>query len=233
MKTEPAFADAGNEDVRGARAPRPERPAWRSRRALAILLLVAVGGAAADLWSKHAVFSDLLNRPDLPTRARALRERTSGPLSPRRALQRLGIQQRVAPGVHWTLSTNPGVVFGQTWIPRTGVVIATLATFVLVGFFFATAEARDLSVHVGLGLILGGAVGNLYDRLFSSVKLPGFEPIRYHVRDFIDLSELHYPWIFNIADMLLVAGVGLLVVHWLLLARRTTAANRRTKESGP
>ena len=49
----------------------------------------------------------------------------------------------------------------------------------------------------------------------------GIEPIRYHVRDFIDCSEVplplgfRYVWIFNVADVLLVVGVGILLVHWL------------------
>jgi lipoprotein signal peptidase len=67
-------------------------------------------------------------------------------------------------------------------------------------------------------MILAGALGNLYDRLFSVVQVPapGAEPILRHVRDFIDLSQIGYKWVFNIADALLVIGVGILMILWVL-----------------
>jgi signal peptidase II len=80
-------------------------------------------------------------------------------------------------------------------------------------------------MHVSLALILGGAAGNLYDRLFSAVRLPGLEPIRGHVRDFIDCRDLAYPYIFNVADALLVAGAAMILLHWLWSSCREGAAN--------
>ena len=79
-------------------------------------------------------------------------------------------------------------------------------------------------MHVALALILGGAIGNLYDRLFSSVALPGLAPIRRHVRDFIDCSDLHYDYIFNLADAWLVIGVVMVFLQWLADARRERLA---------
>ena len=103
-----------------------------------------------------------------------------------------------------------------------------------------------LRVHVALAMILGGALGNLYDRLFSRVEIPGTTAtITRQVRDFIDLSEvrlklfshdLSYPWIFNLADVLLVAGVALLIVCWWVHRkddRKTPAKGLRWRSSGP
>ncbi|MDY6911123.1 MAG: signal peptidase II [Chloroflexota bacterium] len=110
------------------------------------------------------------------------------------------------------------MVFGLP-MPRRIVGITTLLAVVLVFYFFATSDRSARTVHVALALILAGAVGNLYDRLFGSVTLPGVAPIRYQVRDFIDCSGLYYPWVFNVADALLVVGVAMLAVYWWLTAR--------------
>ena len=118
----------------------------------------------------------------------------------------------------FTLSTSPGVVFGLP-MPRWMVALVSVSSVVVVTVFFGASSAKVRAVHVGLAMILAGAVGNLYDRLLGQVALPSVEPIRYQVRDFIDCSRLHYPYIFNVADVLLVVGVGFLAIHWLWGAR--------------
>jgi signal peptidase II len=57
-------------------------------------------------------------------------------------------------------------------------------------------------MYFGLALVLGGAVGNLYDRLRFG-----------YVIDFVDLHwfEHHWPF-FNVADMSICVGVGLLLI---------------------
>jgi signal peptidase II len=147
-------------------------------------------------------------------------------------LRMLRVQRQVVDGVNLTVSTNPGVVFGLP-MPRWAVAIATFLTIGLVGYFFATSPAGAAGVHTALAMVLAGAIGNLFDRLFSVVALPALaEPIRGQVRDFIDLSEikvfgLGYPYIFNVADVLLVIGVGMLMVHWWLAARRQARSEKR------
>lgn len=62
--------------------------------------------------------------------------------------------------------------------------------------------ARPIAA-AGVGLIVGGAVGNLVDRL------------RYgHVVDFLDFSGLYFPWVFNVADAAINVGIALLVIDW-------------------
>ncbi len=184
-----------------------------------VLVLVGLGG---DLLSKHCVFTALLSDPSLPQRIEGVRmHHDQGQMPPHQVLAELHLRRRIAPRLYFTLSTNPGVVFGtpMSW-PL--VSAATIATVVLVGVFFALSPARAHWMHVALALIAAGALGNLYDRLFAQVVLPGLEPIRHQVRDFIDCSQIGYKWIFNLADAYLVIGVAMLILHWLLGGRRTT-----------
>jgi len=201
---------------------RPSRQAATCLAAWALFLAVAAAGTAADLLTKHHVFSSLLNDPALQRRAAEVHAADYFRASPNQVLQTF--QRRAVWRVRWTLSTNPGVVFGWS-MPPWAVLIATFLTVTLVGIFFATTPAGAVVRHAALGCILAGAMGNLYDRLFSEVTIAGMEPIRRNVRDFIDCSQLYYPWIFNVADMLLVIGVACLAGHWLLLGRAGDAAD--------
>lgn len=191
-------------------------PAIRSPGAIALLLAVAVAGATADLASKHYVFQSFLASPELPPQVQRVLEHR-GDLTAEQAIHdaqlRPFVQRPLMPGVRLTLSTNPGVVFGLR-LPRPVVAAATLAALGLVAYLFAGTRGRQWPLHLAMGLILAGAVGNLYDRLFSQVTIPLAGSIRNQVRDFIDCSQLYYPWVFNLADVFLVVGVAILIVHW-------------------
>ena len=206
---------------KGQHAETSTKPAFRSPSAVALFLAAAAAGLAADLISKQLVFEGLLAEADLPNLVDRLR-RAPGGDDPRRIIHhpelRAYTQRPVCPGVRLTLSINPGVVFGLA-LHRYVVAVATVVAVALVGFFFATARASDRWLHLPLAAILGGALGNLYDRLFAEVRLPGMEPIRHHVRDFIDCSGLYYPYVFNVADVLLVVGVVVLALRWLLVGK--------------
>ncbi len=220
-RPEPADADAS-------------RPAGRSARAVAVFLLLTVVTAAADLWTKHAVFSALLARPDIRRRVDALRDAYGEGLSPSAVLRTLRLRHELPAGVRLTLSTNPGVVFGLP-MPPWMVAIATLATIAFVGWFFAVSDRHAAWLHVALAMILGGAVGNFYDRMIAAVDIPGVAaPITGQVRDFLDFSQVKvfgvgYPYIFNVADVWLVVGVAMLMIHWWRAAgaeRRAAAAEK-------
>ena len=113
-----------------------------------------------------------------------------------------GQPREVIPGIlNWTLWYNPGIAFGIKlgwWLILSAVILGV----VLVIWLFLSSEKNAFSYHVGLGLILGGAFGNLVDRLRDP----------WMVRDFIDFS--FWPT-FNVADALLCIGVGL-VGLWIL-----------------
>ena len=99
-------------------------------------------------------------------------------------------------------TSNAGAAFG--FFQNGGLLFALVAIVVSVAIvaYFWRAENSPLLVRTALGLILGGAVGNLIDR----VRL-GF------VVDFIDLRW--WP-VFNLADSAIVIGVALLLLHALL-----------------
>jgi len=197
-------------------AKRLALPSWRS---LAVFALVAAGALAADLLSKHLVFRDFLSTPGLEQKIRQIvADSSAAPLS-QQVLHQLDLHRPVGAGLRLTMSVNPGVVFGWN-LPRSLVLLATGGTILIVVAMLVSSPSRGGFQLSAIGLIFAGAMGNLYDRLFSSVQLPGLEPIRGYVRDFIDASQLHYPYVFNVADVWLVIGVGLLLIRSLIPCRQ-------------
>jgi signal peptidase II len=205
--------------------------AARKPLAVVLFLVVMLGGLAADLWTKHAAFDALLSQPIVETRVYEIRQ-YHGEIPPDEMLQRLRLQRDMPLGMQLHLSTNDGVAFGMQ-VPPWLVGVVTVLIIGLIGYFFATSEARAWPVHVALGMILAGALGNFYDRLLGVVELPGYQPITNQVRDFIDFSQLKleiakhtldYPYIFNVADVLLVVGPAILIIHWLVAAIRERKA---------
>lgn len=100
---------------------------------------------------------------------------------------------------------NSGAAFGILQGAGPLLIAASIVGVAAVIFFLRTAPAGDRLYSAALALILGGAIGNLIDRL-----------LRGEVTDFIDPT--HYP-AFNIADSAIVVGVFALV----LLALRPAA----------
>ncbi len=133
---------------------------------------------------------------------------------------------------HWLIdgvlgiqcSTNPGALFGIgkgfSWFFATLSVVAMLG---IIFWLFVCQAARDRLLNFSLGLIAGGILGNLYDRLGFGY-LPVYpESIRTNVRDWILFRIEGWPpfdpWPnFNIADSLLVTGAVLLFINALFFA---------------
>ncbi|KUH94298.1 lipoprotein signal peptidase [Mycolicibacterium acapulense] len=103
--------------------------------------------------------------------------------------------------VTWTLVRNSGAAFsmatGYTWV------LTLIATGVVIGIIWMGRRLVNPWWAVGLGMILGGALGNLIDRFFRS---PG--PLQGHVVDFLSIGW--WP-VFNVADPCVVGGAILLV----------------------
>ena len=114
----------------------------------------------------------------------------------------------------FTLVRNDGISFGffQTHAPWTRWALAGFALAVSVLLIVWVRRADRLVTGVAGGLILGGALGNLIDR----VRLGA-------VVDFVDVHPLVFPWIFNIADSGITVGVIILLAENLLQARRARA----------
>lgn len=110
----------------------------------------------------------------------------------------------VMPHVNFVLAYNKGAAFGflataggwQRWMFITVALIITLAIY----FWSKRLHKKDFVENIGLGLILGGAWGNLLDRIRLG-----------HVVDFIDFYIGNWHWYtFNIADMGICIGAFLL-----------------------
>jgi signal peptidase II len=103
--------------------------------------------------------------------------------------------------VTWTLVRNSGAAFSMgtsyTWV------LTLVATGVVIGIVWMGRRLVSPWWALGLGMILGGALGNLVDRFFRS---PG--PLRGHVVDFLSIGW--WP-VFNVADPAVVGGAVLLV----------------------
>ena len=137
----------------------------------------------------------------------------------RRALD-YDVPVRVIPGfLDWRLSYNSGAAFGvlPNWAPLF-IVIALVAVFAVVRLRKAGEGARSLSA--GLGLLLGGAVGNLIDRIVSPAR---------EVTDFISMhvsyaGEARYWPTYNVADIGIVVGAFLVFVYVYVVSKRIEEA---------
>ena len=116
-------------------------------------------------------------------------------------------------------SQNRGVAFGlmndSTSAWRTVVLIVfSAAALLLVAGLLWRASRLDRWTATGLALILGGAAGNLFDRILWG-----------RVTDFLEfyIGDLHWPT-FNIADSCIVIGSGLLVLELLRPKRQPAGA---------
>lgn len=139
---------------------------------------------------------------DQATKAWALDQLADGP----RAI--------IGSDVELALSRNTGGAFSlfQGFTP----LLALIAVVIAVVLVRAVRHADDRLSLVALALVLGGAVGNLIDRVFRS---PGF--LRGAVVDFVSVGS--FPT-FNVADAAITIGAVLLVITLVLPARGAEAS---------
>jgi signal peptidase II len=127
--------------------------------------------------------------------------------------------------IHLSLLRNSGAAFslgsGYTWIFP----VVTLVVICWIGYL--ARRLRSVPWALALGLVLGGALGNLGDRLF---RAPG--PFQGHVVDMISLfgPYAEYFAVFNIADSCLSVGVVLAVLLELTGRQRDGSRTPRKAE---
>ena len=124
--------------------------------------------------------------------------------------------------VRLNLAFNNGMAFGQAG--GLGPVIAVIATLVIVYLLTTLRNESSRISTIGMGLLIGGAAGNLIDRLFR-----GEAWLNGAVVDFIDLQW--FP-IFNVADMAINVGAVLLILGSILSARHPEEDARGDDRSG-
>ena len=125
----------------------------------------------------------------------------------------------VIPGFfNLTSSKNSGAVFGMfndstVWWKTPLLVAVSLALLVTVLWLVARTQILHGATGVGLALVLGGAVANLFDRIRAG-----------EVEDFLDFYFRTYHWAtFNLADSAIVVGTGLIILQVLLGEDKTKA----------
>ena len=133
-----------------------------------------------------------------------------------RATLPLHTSRTIVPGlVDFTHVLNSGAAFGflnGVDFPFKTVVIAVIATAALigVGMYAASLAHHQLIARLGLALIIGGAAGNLIDRVVAG-----------SVVDFVDVYwGLHHFWAFNVADSAISIGVAIMILDMLGVDRR-------------
>ena len=167
----------------------------------ALFFLPLIVGLVADLWTKSYMFRHYYD----PEQIHATPTWWIDGI--------LGIQT----------SHNPGALFGigggLSWLFAAFSVVAILG---VLAWLFKFDGIRDRWLTFALGLITGGILGNLYDRVGLGFTPGHPESVRDNVRDWIYFRlegvPVFDPWPnFNIADSALVCGAILLFIHAVLL----------------
>jgi signal peptidase II len=192
---EPAIASTAASSVR----------AYRSVAAWSVLLLVLCFGLAHDLGSKHWTFETVAQSP--------VRDPGRKPIPAHQGVEALPLGL-----LEFQLVVNHGAVFGLGENKRfffIAFTVAALSAALLVFARFTAAHHR--LAHVAIGLVIAGGLGNLHDRIVHGV-----------VRDFLHMMPNYqlpfgwiwpggspelFPWVFNCADVMLLLGMGLLMLH--------------------
>ena len=120
----------------------------------------------------------------------------------------------VVPVIHrffnLTNTKNSGAVFGMfsdlhVWWKTPLLIVVSIALLIVVVSFVVRTEHVHWATVIGLSLILGGALSNLYDRIRAGM-----------VEDFLDFYVHGYHWAtFNLADSAIVVGTGFIILQVL------------------
>jgi len=125
------------------------------------------------------------------------------------------VTQHVFGPLSLTMVWNSGVSFGflqaQHDLVRWLLAAFSIIVAILLAGWVRNAERRLFAVSVGL--VIGGAIGNVIDRIRLGA-----------VADFVDVSKLYFPWIFNVADSAISVGIVLLLLDMLIQDNRERAA---------
>ena len=129
-------------------------------------------------------------------------------------------EQEVIPGLlNITRVHNTGAAFGMlnaVDLPMKTLLLGIVAAAALAGLavYAATLPADQRLTRIGLAFIIGGAAGNLIDRVTAG-----------YVLDFVDVywNDWHF-WAFNVADAAITLGVALMILELLAAGRHASRA---------
>jgi signal peptidase II len=179
MQAAPGASLSDGSDSQDPRSPAEPSPPARSRRRLGLFVLVAVLAYAADVATKTVAVETLTGQPPVPVLGELLQLR---------------------------LTRNPGAAFSLGTSSTLLLSLVALAVVCVVAWL--GRRVRSPLWAVALGLLLGGAAGNLTDRL---LREPAPEQaLQGHVVDFLELPN--WP-VFNLADSAIVVAAGLIILQ--------------------
>ncbi len=199
-----------------------------------LLITLAVIGLSADQATKYGVFKWLYRDGEFTDRSRTGNAHVLVPnwfeviaqFDPDAPLCESGFSGLQTVSAPIMPRVNHGALFGIGQDHKGGanglfaaVSVAAAAGILVWGMRRSTARERGLMA--ALGLILGGTVGNLYDRIVFG-----------GVRDFLYFHHNSFEWpVFNIADCCLVVGATLLLVQALFVAPQTETPQQPVAET--
>jgi signal peptidase II len=142
-----------------------------------LLLGISLAILAADWWTKRWATATLAGRPSVPV---------------------------IGELVRFTYTRNSGVAFGLGAGLPFPYYIFSIAAAIAIVWLFARQRVPNTARRIALALILGGALGNLVDRMRVG-----------EVVDFIEVGWGHWHWpVFNVADSAVSIGVVLFALAW-------------------
>ena len=136
-------------------------------------------------------------------------------------LQNIEMYEEVAvlPGIfHFTYIENKGAAFGMLsehrWV---FLVISTIAIVIFIAYLIKY-KPKDVLLRASLSMVVGGGIGNMIDRC-----------IRGSVVDFIEVEFIDF-YVFNVADMFVCVGCGLMILYMILSELKESKAKKAIKE---
>lgn len=131
--------------------------------------------------------------------------------------------------LHITLVENPGIAFGIDPGESLKDLILIITILTCIGFlaYLIFAKNADKRVRISIALILGGAAGNLFDRIFYGYFYNYAPLFQGNVVDFLDIrffrlfifDNIHGNYVFNFADISILSGVFILI--YLILSMKS------------
>lgn len=137
---------------------------------------------------------------------------------------------------HYT--QNPGMALGMRWASTEVIsIVAIIATISILGYVLYNRHKANKAYLFCMGLILGGALGNIIDRIFMARIGEYGTFLQGHVIDFIYFSLRIgdypvFPYIFNVADIAIsVAIISMLVFHKRIMPAAESRLAQPVKEA--
>ncbi|MEQ8579143.1 MAG: signal peptidase II [Balneola sp.] len=124
---------------------------------------------------------------------------------------------------------NPGMAMGIDWLPT--IVVSSVAILAVTGiliYLLRSIETASIGYLIFMGLILGGAFGNISDRIFMGYVEGNGGILEGHVVDFIYFSlQINdwtvFPYIFNVADI----GISVSIISLLIFSKKLLPASQK------